>query len=71
MNTFRRTAPSSSIPYTAEVIQHTKSLKGQSILSETISLSIDHVQGDPFASPSHISVRHRPTGDAAFPAGIL
>ena len=30
------------------------------------SLSIDHVQGDPFASPSHLSV-HVPAENAAFP----
>ena len=43
-----------------------KSLKGIYQFNHYI-LSIDHVQGDPFASPSHISIRisHR---DAAFPA---
>ena len=42
-----------------------KDLKGQYSFGNYI-LSIDHVQGDPFASPSHISVRiaHK---DAAFP----
>lgn len=42
-----------------------KSLKGAYQFDRYI-LSIDHVQGDPFASPSHISVKisHR---DAAFP----
>lgn len=42
-----------------------KNLKGQYSFGNYI-LSIDHVQGDPFASPSHISVRiaHK---DAAFP----
>ena len=43
-----------------------KSLKGSYQFGHYI-LSIDHVQGDPFASPSHISVKlsHRDTG---FPA---
>ena len=43
-----------------------KSLKGVYQFDRYI-LSIDHVQGDPFASPSHVSVRisHR---DADFPA---
>ena len=42
-----------------------KDLKGQYSFGNYI-LSIDHVQGDPFASPSHISVRisHK---EAAFP----
>lgn len=42
-----------------------KSLKGSYQFTHYI-LSIDHVQGDPFASPSHISIkiRHR---DAGFP----
>ena len=40
-----------------------KSLKGSYQFGHYI-LSIDHVQGDPFASPSHISVKlsHRDTG---------
>ena len=43
-----------------------KSLRGAYQFDRYI-LSIDHVQGDPFASPSHISVKltHRDTG---FPA---
>ena len=43
-----------------------KSLRGAYQFDSYI-LSIDHVQGDPFASPSHISVKlsHRDTG---FPA---
>lgn len=46
-----------------------KSLRGAYQFDRYI-LSIDHVQGDPFASPSHISVKltHRDTG---FPGGIL
>jgi predicted ABC-class ATPase len=45
-----------------------KSLKG-SYQFDRYVLSIDHVQGDPFASPSHISVRisHR---NAGFPAAF-
>lgn len=42
-----------------------KDLKGQYSFGNYI-LSIDHVQGDPFASPSHISV-HIAHKDAAFP----
>ena len=40
-----------------------KSLRGAYQFDRYI-LSIDHVQGDPFASPSHISVKlsHRDTG---------
>lgn len=43
-----------------------KSLKGAYQFDRYI-LSLDHIQGDPFASPSHVSVRidHR---DAGFPA---
>ena len=43
-----------------------KSLKGAYQFNKYV-LSIDHVQGDPFASPSHISVKifHR---EAGFPA---
>ena len=43
-----------------------KSLRGSYTFGDFV-LSIDHVQGDPFASPSHISVKltHRDTG---FPA---
>ena len=43
-----------------------KSLRGAYQFDRYI-LSIDHVQGDPFAAPSHISVRlsHKDTG---FPA---
>ena len=43
-----------------------KSLKGSYQFDRYI-LSIDHVQGDPFASPSHISV-HITSKDADFPA---
>ena len=42
-----------------------KSLKGSYQFDRYI-LSIDHVQGDPFASPSHISI-HVSRKDAAFP----
>ena len=42
-----------------------KSLKGSYQFGHYI-LSIDHVQGDPFASPSHISV-HISRKDAGFP----
>lgn len=43
-----------------------KSLKGAYQFKKYV-LSIDHVQGDPFASPSHVSVKisHR---EAGFPA---
>lgn len=43
-----------------------KGLKG-AYRFENFILSIDHVQGDPFASPSHISIQisHR---DSAFPS---
>ena len=43
-----------------------KSLKGAYQFNKYV-LSIDHVQGDPFASPSHVSVKisHR---EAGFPA---
>ncbi|MDD7218874.1 MAG: ABC-ATPase domain-containing protein [Clostridia bacterium] len=44
-----------------------KSLKGHYSFG-SYTLSIDHVQGDPFASPSHISVRI-PCKNAGFPAG--
>lgn len=42
-----------------------KSLKGM-YQFDGYQLSIDHVQGDPFASPSHVSVMVK-AGDAAFP----
>lgn len=42
-----------------------KSLRG-SYRFDKYTLSIDHVQGDPFASPSHVSV-HIPRKDAGFP----
>ena len=45
-----------------------KSLKGSYQFGHYI-LSIDHVQGDPFASPSHISV-HISRKDAGFPDRI-
>ena len=38
-----------------KVIRHTKIQKGQYQFG-TYVLSIDHVQGDPFASPSKVSV---------------
>ena len=44
-----------------------KSLKGVYDFRDYV-LSIDHVQGDPFASPSHLSVRV-PLARAGFPAG--
>lgn len=44
-----------------------KSLKGRYRFPQYI-LSIDHVQGDPFASPSHISL-YIPHKDAGFPSG--
>ena len=42
-----------------------KSLRGSYRFADYV-LSIDHVQGDPFASPSHISIQisHR---DAGYP----
>ena len=43
-----------------------KSLKGEYRFPGYI-LSIDHVQGDPFASPSHLSIR-LPLKECAFPA---
>ena len=43
-----------------------KSLKGIYDFG-TYVLSIDHVQGDPFASPSHISVRYSALRQAGFP----
>lgn len=46
-----------------------KALRGSYEFSGYI-LSIDHVQGDPFASPSHISVRVSQK-DAAFPPAFL
>ena len=46
-----------------------KGLKGLYHFGNYI-LSIDHVQGDPFASPSHVSIQisHR---DADFPSNII
>ena len=43
-----------------------KSLRGV-YRFDRYTLSIDHVQGDPFASPSHISIRV-PLKDAGFPS---
>lgn len=43
-----------------------KSLKGAYQFKKYV-LSIDHVQGDPFASPSHVSVKI-PHREAGFPA---
>lgn len=46
-----------------------KSLQGQYLFPE-YQLSIDHVQGDPFAAPSHLSIRV-PLSRAGFPAEYL
>ena len=49
-----------------------KGLKGLYHFGNYI-LSIDHVQGDPFASPSHVSIQisHRPFGFCCHPCSDI